>query len=174
MIGLHTQNQMLEVYSLICGEKYDFKEPVERNLASHRRMQASCYLSSLLFLFPDFSFSFDRYGPYSAGVELALRLMKKSEKAVKLTDSQCIPTLTAIDLHEKILNPLFKNVDTEKEDLTRYLELASSLCYTAKTIIPGADDNEIVQRVLDGNNFPFPPFLAKELLFRFKLSKLID
>ena len=113
MIGLHTQNQMLEVYSLICQEKYDFKEPVERNLASHRRMQASCYLSSLLFLFPDFSFSFDKYGPYSAGVELALRLMKKSEKAVKLTDSQCIPTLTIIDLHEKILNPLFKNIDIE-------------------------------------------------------------
>lgn len=175
MITLHVQKQMLEVYRLVCGEGYDFKNPMERNSEPYRKMQASCCLASLLFLFPDFGFSMEEYGPYSAGVELALRLMDRSEKALRSDDrSRCIPPLTIVDIHERILNPLYRNVDIDEEHLTRYLELAAGLCHTAKVILPGADTDMIIHRVINGKGFPFSVRQAAELLTRFQLAGLIS
>lgn len=165
---------MLKVYRLICGEEYDSGKQMERDSGPHRKMQAACCLASLLFLFPDFGFSIEEYGPYSAGVELALRLMERSGKALKSdTDSRCIPPLTVVDIHERILNPLYRNVNIDGELLTRYLELAAGLCYTAKTLLPGADSDMVVYRVMDGKGFPFSAQQTKELLTRFQLAKLI-
>lgn len=165
---------MLKVYRLICGEEYDSGKQMERDSDPHRKMQAACCLASLLFLFPDFGFSIEEYGPYSAGVELALRLMERSGKALKSdTDSRCIPPLTVVDIHERILNPLYKGMNVDEEHLTRYLELAASLCHTAKVMLPGADADMIIHRVMDGKGFPFPFQQAKELLTRFQLAGLI-
>ena len=175
MTTSHVQKQILEVYRLICGKEYDFKKPMEKNSEPHRRMQASCYLASLLFLFPDFGFSMEEYGPYSAGVELALRQMDKSGKTlVSDTDSRCIPPLTVVDIHERILNPLCNGMNVEEEHITRYLELAAGLCHTAMVILPGADTDMIVQRVIEGKGFPFSVRQAKELLTRFQLAELIE
>lgn len=165
---------MLEVYRLVCGEEYDFKEPMGRDSEPHRRMQASCCLASLLFLFPDFGFSMEEYGPYSAGVELALRQIDRSGKTLKSdTNSRCIPPLTVVDIHERILNPLYRNVSVDGELLTRYLELAAGLCHTAKVMLPGADTDMIVHKVIDGKGFPFSVRQATELLIRFQLARLI-
>lgn len=165
---------MLEVYRLVCGEEYDFKESMGRNSEPHRRMQASCYLASLLFLFPDFGFSMEKHGTYSAGVELALRQMDRSGKILKSDDkSRCIPPLTIVDIHERILNPLYRNVDIDERHLTRYLEIAAGLCHMAKVMLPGADADMIIHRVMDGKGFPFPFQQAKELLTRFQLAGLI-
>lgn len=165
---------MLEVYHLVCGEEYDSGKLMERDSEPHRRMQASCCLASLLFLFPDFGFSMDEYGPYSAGIELALRQMDRSGKVLKSDDrSRCIPPLTVVDIHERILNPLYRNVDIDERHLTRYLELAAGLCHTAKVILPGADTDMIVHRVMDGKKFPFSAQQAKELLTSFQLAGLI-
>lgn len=166
---------MLEVYRLVCGEEYAFKEPMGKDSELHRRMQASCSLASLLLLFPDFGFSMDEYGPYSAGVELALRQMDRSGKTLKPdTDSRCIPPLTVVDIHERILNPLYRNVSVDEGHLTRYLELAASLCHTAKVMLPGADTDMIVHRMMDGKEFPFSAQQAAELLTRFQLAGLIE
>lgn len=165
---------MLEVYRLVCGEEYDFKESMGKDSEPHRRMQASCYLASLLFLFPDFGFSMEKHGTYSAGVELALRQIDRSGKTLKSdTTSRCIPPLTVVDIHERILNPLYRNVSVDGEHLTRYLELAAGLCHTAKVILPGADTDMIVHRVIDGKGFPFSVRQAAELLTRFQLARLI-
>lgn len=174
MITSHVQKQMLEVYRLICGKEYDFKKPMERNSEPHRRMQASCCLASLLFLFPDFGFSLEECGPYSAGVELALRLMERSGNVLKSDDSnRSIPPLTIVDIHERILNPLYKSMNVDEEHLTRYLELAAGLCHTAKVILPSADTGMIVHRVIDGKGFTFSAQQAAELLTRFQLAGLI-
>lgn len=166
---------MLEVYRLVYGEEYAFKEPMEKDSEPHRKMQASCRLASLLLLFPDFGFSMDEYGPYSAGVELALRQMDRSGKPLKPdADSRCIPPLTVVDIHERILNPLYRNVDIDEGHLTRYLELAASLCHTAKVMLPGADTDMIVHRAMDGKGFPFSAQQATELLTRFQLAELIE
>lgn len=165
---------MLEVYHLVCGGEYDSGKQMKRDSDPHRRMQAACCLASLLFVFPNFGFSMEGYGPYSAGVELALRLMERSRKALKPDDnSRCIPPLTVVDIHERILNPLYRNVDIDERHLTRYLELAAGLCHTAKVILPGADTDMIVHRVMDGKKFPFSAQQAKELLTRFQLAGLI-
>lgn len=166
---------MLEVYHLVCGEEYAFKEPTGKDSELHRRMQASCSLASLLFLFPDFGFSLEGYGPYSAGVELALRLMERSGKILKSDgSSRCIPPLTVMDIHERILSPLYRNVNVDEGHLTRYLELAAGLCHTAKMILPGADTDMIIHRVIDGKGFPFSVRQAAELLTRFQLAGLIS
>ena len=165
---------MLEVYRLLYGEEYDPEKQMERDSEPHRRMQASCCLASLLFLFPDFGFLMEEYGPYSAGVELALRQMDRSGKVLKSDDkSRCIPPLTVVDIHERILNPLYRNVDIDERHLTLYQELAAGLCYTAKAILPGADADMVVHKVMDGKKFPFSVQQAKELLTRFQLAKLI-
>lgn len=165
---------MLEVYRLVCGEEYAFKEPMGKDSELHRRMQASCCLASLLFLFPDFGFSMEEYGPYSAGIELALRQIDRSGKTLKSdTDSRYIPPLTIVGIHERILNPLYRNVDIDEEHLTRYLELAAGLCHTAKMILPGADTDMIIHRVINGKGFPFSVRQAAELLTRFQLAGLI-
>lgn len=166
---------MLEVYHLVCGEEYAFKETTGKDSELHRRMQASCSLASLLFLFPDFGFSLEGYGPYSAGVELALRLMERSGKILKSDgSSRCIPPLTVVDIHERILSPLYRNVSVDEGHLTRYLELAAGLCHTAKMILPGADTDMIVHRVIDGKGFPFSVRQAAGLLTRFQLAGLIE
>lgn len=165
---------MLEVYRLVCGEEYAFKESMGKDSELHRRMQASCYLASLLFLFPDFGFSMEKHGPYSAGVELALRQIDRSGKTLKSdTASRCIPPLTVVDIHERILNPLYKGMNVDEEHLTRYLELAASICHTAKVILTGADTDMIVHRVIDGKGFHFSIRQAAELLTRFQLAGLI-
>lgn len=165
---------MLEVYRLLYGEEYDSGKQMERDSEPHRRMQASCCLASLLFLFPDFGFSMEEYGPYSAGVELALRQMDRSGKVLKSDDkSRCIPPLTVVDIHERILNPLYKGMNVDEKHLTRYLELAASICHTAKVILTGADTDMIVHRVIDGKGFPFSVRQAAELLTRFQLAGLI-
>lgn len=165
---------MLEVYRLVCGEEYVFKESMGEDSEPHRRMQASCYLASLLFLFPDFGFSMEKHGIYSAGVELALRQIDRSGKTLKSdTASRCIPPLTVVDIHERILNPLYRNVDIDERHLTLYQELAAGLCYTAKAILPGADADIVVHKVMDEKKFPFSVQQAKELLTRFQLAKLI-
>ena len=84
MITQHMQKQMLRLYQLVCGKDY---APDRSNVDElHRRMQSICYLSTLLFFFPDCSFSMN-YAPYSPRIEFALRLMDRYENIGKMNEN---------------------------------------------------------------------------------------
>lgn len=171
MITQHMQKQMLRLYRLVCGKDY---APDKSNVdALHRRMQSICYLSTLLFFFHDCSFSMN-YGPYSPGIELALRQMDRCEDFKKMNENnQSISPSAELDIHEKLLNPLFKGIDIGEEDLTEYLELAANLCYTADKIMPTAGAEQIVENVMEDREWTFSPAQAEELLYRFRIASLI-
>lgn len=165
------QKQMLRLYRIICGKDY---APDRGNVEElHRRMQAICYLSTLLFFFPDCNFSMN-YVPYSPRIELTLRLMERYENIRKMNQNNLSVSPSAeLDIHEKLISPLFRGMDFKEEDLTEYLELAASLCYTADKLLLGANAKQIVESVMGDREWTFSPSLAEELLHRFHIAKLI-
>lgn len=162
MITQHMQKQMLRLYRLVCGKDY---APDRSNVDElHRRMQSICYLSTLLFFFPDCSFS----------MNLALRLMDRYENIGKMNENnRSVSPSAELDVHEMLISPLFRGMDFKEEDLTEYLELAASLCYTADKLLPGANAKQIVESVRGDREWTFSPSLAEELLHRFHIAKLI-
>ena len=171
MITQHMQKQMLRLYRLVCGKDY---APDRSNVDElHRRMQSICYLSTLLFFFPDCSFSLN-YRPNSPRIELALRLMDRYENIGKMNENnRSVSPSAELDVHEMLISPLFRGMDFKEEDLTEYLELAASLCYTADKLLPGANAKQIVESVMGDRDWTFSSAQAEELLHRFHIAKLI-
>lgn len=174
MITTHMQRQMLRLYRLVCGEDYN---PVPDNVEPlHRRMQAVCYLASLLFFFPDCGFSMNR-GPYSPKIELALRMMDGYGGGLcrMNENNRSISPLAEVDVHEKILSPLFREQEITAGCLTEYLELAADLCYTSNRILPGGEAKDIVARVLvSRGELPFTTARASLLLERLRKAGMAD
>lgn len=145
------QKKTLAAFERFFGSRYNTHAEENGNTCMHVETQKMCYLLKMSGIeIGDYSYSWNFRGPFSPGLLVLLRSIDRKEADVTEFYENA-------EEKEKLLSGLKAKIDELREKLEiaehsdqkeRWVEILGSLTYISRTVLPGADFEEVNKRLI--------------------------
>lgn len=141
------QKSILNLYQRFYGKRYQCGVTREEATQEHINVQKMCYLMKR-FGIPvgNFGYSWDTYGPFSPGLQVALHDLDMQNEDVEVYYEETEGEQSTVDNKiEHLINVL--HLAEHGQDLERWMELLGSIAFLSYSVLPG-EDFDCVRREL--------------------------
>lgn len=145
------QKKTLAAFERFFGSRYNTHAEENGNTSMHVETQKMCYLLKMAGVeIGDFNYSWNFRGPFSPGLLVLLRSIDRKEADVT-------EFYENVEEKEKFLLGLKSKIDELREKLEidkhlnqkeQWVEILGSLTYISRTVLPGADFEEVNKRLI--------------------------
>lgn len=145
------QKRTLAAFERFFGSRYNTHAEKNGNTGMHVETQKMCYLLKMVGVeIGDFNYSWNFRGPFSPGLLVLLRSIDRRAADV-------MEFYESAEEKEKFLSGLETKIDDLREKLEidkhlnqreQWVEILGSLTYLSRTVLPGADFEEVNKRLI--------------------------
>ncbi|MBD5479647.1 MAG: hypothetical protein HDR08_16400 [Lachnospiraceae bacterium] len=171
------QKSILDLYPKFYGKRYQCGLAGEEATQEHINVQKMCYLMKRFGIsVGNFGYSWDTYGPFSPGLQVALHDLDMRNEDVELFYEETEREQFYADNRiERLISVL--HLAEHGQDLERWMELLGSLAFLSYSVLPG-EDFDCVRQELTARKSYFndvdEEFAAWSILKEADMLKLYD